>query len=192
MGPDALPDRPSRLVTSSYTIKSEDHQTVLQPFGCLTPTVDVFASATNHRFPRYWTQMHSAWQRSWSKEFIWANPPLEWLEQVVRKFISDKAQGILLLPDYSSTCPSKEVAYRGALAFITLKDDTFLPHTKLFLREKGKALGPTPWKGGTPAVLVDGSLDSLPSEVDLARISAVGFRYEEDTDLMMPLWSPKF
>ena len=26
----------------------------------------------------------------------------------------------------------------------------------------------------------------------MARILAVGFRYEEHTDLMMPIWSPKF
>ena len=120
MAPDALPDRPSP-----------------------TSIVDAFVSAANHQFPRYRTEMDSTWQRSWSEEFIWDNPPFELLGQVVRKFISDNAQWILLLLIYSSTCPSKEVAYRGALAFITLKDYTFLPHTKLFLREKGKALGPT-------------------------------------------------
>ena len=117
---------------------------------------------------------------------------MEQLEQVVKKFISDKAWGTLLLPDYSSTCPSKEAAYRGALDSITLANYTFLPGTKLFLRENGKALGPTPCKEGTRAVWVDRSLDALPSEVDIARMSALGFRYGEDTDLMMPIWSPEF
>ena len=39
--------------------------------------------------------------------------------------------------------------------------------------------------------MVDGSLDALPSEVDLAWISTLGFGYEADTELMMPIWSPK-
>ena len=94
-------------------------------------------------------------------------------------------------PDYYSTCPSKAAAYCGALYSIRLADYTFPSYTKLFWKQNGKALGPTPWKEGTRVVLVDGSLDALPSEVDIARISAVGFRYGEDTDLMMPIWSPK-
>ena len=190
--PDVLLDGPRRWITSSDTIKSEDIQTVLQHFNCPTPTLDAFASAANHQFPRHWIEMDSSWQRFLSKDFIWASPPLEWLKQVVRMFISDKAQGIILLPDCSSTCPSKGGAYCGALDSITLADYTFRPHTKLLFSKNGKALGPTPWKVGTRAVWVKRSLDSLPSEVDIARISAVGFRYEEDTDLMMPIWSPKF
>ena len=73
-----------------------------------------------------------------------------------------------------------------------MADYTFPPHTKVFLREDGKALGPTPWKGDTRAVWVDGSLDALPSKVDVARTLAVGFRYDEDSDVMMQIWSPKF
>ena len=73
--------------------------------------------------------MDSSWHNAWCKEYIWANSPFEWLEQVVRKFILDKAQQILLLPDNSSTCPSKEAAYCGALDSITLGDYTFLLHT---------------------------------------------------------------
>ena len=87
-----------------------------------------------------------------------ANPWSEGLEQIVQKFISDKAQGNSLLLDYSSTCPSKEAAYRGALNSITLAGCTFPPHTKLFLSENGKASGPTPWSGGTWAIWVDGTL----------------------------------
>ena len=108
MPPDVLPDRPSGWITSSYTVKLENLQTVLQKFGCPTPTVDAFASAADGGFPRYWTEIDSAWQQSWSKEIICANLPFEWLEQVVETFISDKGEGILLLPDYSSTCISKE------------------------------------------------------------------------------------
>ena len=73
MPPDVLPDRPSRWITSSYTIKSQHLQKVLQHFGCPKPTVDALASAANHGFPRLWTEMDSAWQRTWSKDFIWAN-----------------------------------------------------------------------------------------------------------------------
>ena len=43
MLPEVLPDRPSRWITSSYTITSEHRQTVLQHFGCPTCTVDAFA-----------------------------------------------------------------------------------------------------------------------------------------------------
>ena len=111
---------------------------------------------------------------------------------MVKKFIWDKAQGILLLPDFLSKCPSEEAAYPGTLDSITSADYAFPPHTKLFLRENRKALGPTPWKGGSRADSVEESLNPLPAEVDIAMISAVGFRYEEDTDLMMPIWSPKF
>ena len=148
---------------------------MLRHFGCPTPTVDAFASAANQRLPWYWPETPSAWGRSWPKEFIWANLPFEWFEQVVKKFISDKARRIRLLPDYSSTCPSKEAAYLGALDSITLADYAFLPHNNLFLRGNGKAWGPTPWKGGTRALWLDGSLGALPSQIDSARISVVGY-----------------
>ena len=88
--------------------------------------------------------MDSALRRSWSKGFILANSPFQWLYQIVQKFILDKAQGTLFLPNYSSTCPSKETAYRGAMHCITLAVYTFPPHSKLFLRENGTALGPAP------------------------------------------------
>ena len=76
-----LPDRSSPWITSFYTIKFGHLQMVLQHSGCAKPTMDAFASAANHRFPRYWTKTNSAWQRTPSKEFISANPP------VVQKFI---------------------------------------------------------------------------------------------------------
>ena len=184
MPQDVLPDRPTRWVTSSYTIYLQHLQTWLQHVGYPTPTVDALPSAGNHQFSRYWTKMDGAWQQKWS------NPWSEWLEQVVQKFISDKAQQMLLLRDYSSACPFNEAAHRGALNSITLADCTVPPHTKLFLSGNGKASGRTPCNGGTWAIWVDGFLDALPSEVDTARISAVRFQYEEDTDLMMPIWSP--
>ena len=73
---------------------------MLQHFGCCMSTVDAFALAATHQFTPYWIAMDSARQRSWPKESIWANAPFQWLEQVAKKFISDKVQGILLLPDY--------------------------------------------------------------------------------------------
>ena len=97
--------------------------------------------------------MASAWQRSWSKEFIWATPPFEWLLQVVQKFISNKANGILLLPDCSSTCPSKEAAYPGALDSITLADYTFPPQKKAFLEGKWHIIGFHALEGGYPGCL---------------------------------------
>ena len=154
---------------------------MLQRFGCPTPTVYAFASTTNYPIPRYWTDMHRAWQHAWSKKFIWADLPFKWLAQVVKKFFSDKADGILLMPDYSSKCVSKQVAYRGALDCLTLEDYTFPPHTKLLSREIGKALGPTPLKEATLALWVDWSLDALPSEVDIARNSGWDF------DMRIPL-----
>ena len=146
---------------------------------------------TTH-FPRYWTKIDSAGQRSWSKAHLRSIGSSKSSGNSFRT----RPQGILLLPDYSSTCPSKEAAYCGALHCITLADYTFPPHTKLFLRENSKALGPTPWKGASRAVWVDELLNAMPSEVDIARISAVGFRYcyryEEDADLMMAICNPKF
>ena len=165
---------------------------MLQHFGCPTPTVDAFVSAANDQIPQYWTEMNSAWQRSRSSGFIWASPPFVWLKNVIKKLNSDKAHWILLLQDYSSTCSSKEAAYRGALDSITLANQTFQPHTQLFLRENGNSMGPTPWNGGNRAVWVDVSLDALPSEENIARTSAVGFQYKEDTDLRMPILSPNF
>ena len=63
---DVLPEGPSRWMTSCYTIRSEHLKTEIQHFGSPTPTMDALASAANHQFPRCWTEMDSAWQRSLS------------------------------------------------------------------------------------------------------------------------------
>ena len=68
--PDFLSDRPPRWVVSSYTLKSERLQEVLQHFGWPTLTVDALASTVNHRFLEYCTETDSAWQKSWSKELF--------------------------------------------------------------------------------------------------------------------------
>ena len=81
-----------------------------------------------------------------------------------------KSQRLQEVKDHVN-CPTPTVdafasaAYRGALDIVTLVDYTFPPHTKLFLRENGKPLCLTPWKGGTRAILVDGSPDAMPCEL---------------------------
>ena len=68
----------------------------------------------------------------------------------------------------------------------------FRPTPSRSYKKMAKHWDPSLERGVRGPFSVDGSLPALPSEVHIARFSAVGFRYEEYTDLLMPIWSPQF
>ncbi len=71
---------------------------------CPTPTADAFADTVNHRFPRWWGEggEHSnALTRQWGEEpMIWCNPPFQLLPQVVEKAIKERANVLLICPNW--------------------------------------------------------------------------------------------
>jgi len=67
-----------------------------------TPQVDAFASATNARFPHFWTKEDDAFDHDWSSDFLWINPPFGHLDSVVRKVIIDEATAIIVAPEWKS------------------------------------------------------------------------------------------
>ena len=122
---------------------------MLKLFGCVTLA---FALAANHQIPRYWTKMDSAWQRFWSKEVILGNPLFEWLEQLVQKFIRDKASCILHLLDYSSKMELQRCCLPGRIGrYHPHKLPPSVPH-EVLAEEKWKGNGSRSCKGGTRAV----------------------------------------
>ena len=71
-------------------------------------TVDVFASSSNTKCPRYYAFYDTpgasgqGLASSWHDEIIYCFPPLPLILFAIRKFINDAAVGILIVPKYTS------------------------------------------------------------------------------------------
>ena len=59
---------------------------------------DMFASASNHQLPVYFTKEVDAMKELWSKERLWIFPPTELLPKVLRKIVKDQTKATLVTP----------------------------------------------------------------------------------------------
>ena len=150
--------RSSPWKTMDYALNDMLVQKVLDHFKMGTPSVDCFAAAHNARFPRYWSEEDSAWERSWGlhrQGLLWMNPPFDKFEEVMSKIRKDKALAIVIVPGWQKT------------AWWTLMEEMAVDKLCLgrghgtFLREGKFKMPPPRW--AVWAVLVDGNLPSLES-----------------------------
>ena len=69
----------------------------------VTPEVDLFADASNHRFPIWYGEggvcVNSFLVRWTNDKLYWCNPPCSLLDAVVRKLKEDKCRMVLICPD---------------------------------------------------------------------------------------------
>lgn len=73
----------------------------------ITPEIDLFASRLNNQIARY-VSWHpdpgavavDAFSVDWSTEIIYAFPPFSLIGKVLQKFVNDKAEGILIVPNW--------------------------------------------------------------------------------------------
>ena len=61
-------------------------------------TVDVAASDTNHKLPRYYTKQQDGLAQSWKGERVWCNPPYSRIRPWLQKAINENVLAVFLLP----------------------------------------------------------------------------------------------
>lgn len=100
-------DRESRRVNidTEWELGNSFFQTIVEKWGL--PELDLFASRSNAK-----TEAFCSWKRdpeacyidaftvNWSKHFFYAFPPFAMVAKVLQKMISDKAQGIVVVPQW--------------------------------------------------------------------------------------------
>ena len=136
----------------TYAVRKDVIREIVRGLNCPSPTVDAFANARNHRFPRWWGEggEHTdSFSVPWSREeFLWCNPPFSRFQQVVDKLKKDKAQCILVMPDWPSRTYWQEVQDMKRAAVY------FSPGSEIFELEGQPAPG---IKWGLWAYWLDGS-----------------------------------
>lgn len=82
--------------------------TILEQYDRI-PTVDLFASRNNTKCKKFvsWLRDPEAWAvdaftLDWSKFYFYAFPPFSLILRALQKIISDKAEGILVVPNWTS------------------------------------------------------------------------------------------
>ena len=134
--------------------------------------------------------MNRTWQKSWSKEFIWANPVR--MARTGRPVAhqgpskgDSAATGLFIHLPVQRGCLLWRIGRHNPGGLHISAPHQSVPEGK-WQSTRSHAL-----EGGYQGVLGDGSFDALPSKLEIARISVVRFRYEEDTNLMVPIWGTK-
>jgi hypothetical protein len=90
-----------KWVTCDYAVTEDLVKKIVERFG--TPTLDAFASEKNRRFSRFWSEKNSAWTKNWKNHgLLWINPPYDEMERVVAKIVEDKAEAILIVPQWDT------------------------------------------------------------------------------------------
>lgn len=106
---NVIADKQSRItsVETEYSLNSSVFQNIVHKFGF--PVIDLFASHLNHK-----CKMFVSWKRDpdsiavdaftidWGRGYFYAFPPFAVIAKVLNKIIYDKAQGILVVPDWKT------------------------------------------------------------------------------------------
>ena len=92
--------------TQRFIVSKAMISDILMRLHAPNPTVDAFADEQSSKCVRFWGpggEAESGWSKSWSYDrvgVIWANPAFSDLVDVVKKIKQDKAQVILVAPDW--------------------------------------------------------------------------------------------
>ena len=87
----------------AYQVMTAVMTEMLSALGCPTPAIDAFADPNHHCFQRWWGpggEKEDAFAQSWDKELRWCNPPFSCLDRVVVKAIAERANIVLVCPDW--------------------------------------------------------------------------------------------
>ena len=186
---------------AAYTLLPSLREQVLIDLGDLRPTVDLYADPKNHREPLYCTPLSSCYAYNWHDfQLCWANPPWSHLEKIVTKAVHDRAQVVVICPDWGET--AEAAAWRPFLDRMT-KVRVPIPAVPLYLPDGATSPLPAP-SSGSNASLIDGndcdiSLDELNPQVVkfLHRVnrgltrSGLLKRYGHDTPATTPKDEPE-
>ena len=169
-GGNVLPPAQSSLGISrkeAYSLLHSLREQVLIDLGDLRSSLDLYANPKNHTEPLYCTPLNSCYAYNWHHfQLCWANPPWSQLEKMVTKAVLDRAQVVVICPDWGQT--GKAAAWRKCLDRMT-KVRVPIADVPLYLQDGAASPLPSPrWKS-IPS-LIDGndcdiSLDELNSQV---------------------------
>ena len=88
-------------------LRKDIFQKICKLFG--SPEIDLFASRLNHQLERYvsWqpdpkAEYVDSFTENWGCDYFCAIPPFCTVNRVVQKCIHDKAEGILIIPEWPS------------------------------------------------------------------------------------------
>ena len=97
-------------------------------------TVDAFSCKAHRRMETYWSAHSDAFERDWSDQCLWINPPMTLLPRIVEKIYRDGAKGIIIFP------VMKNHTWFHALACITFFWWDIPEYKCIFEDPKGTAL----------------------------------------------------
>ena len=169
-GGNILPPVQSSLRISrreAYSLLPSLREQVLIDLGDLRPTVDLYANPKNHTEPLYCSLLNSCYAWNWHDfQLCWANPPWSHLQKMVTKAVLDRAQVVVICPDWGRT--GEAAAWRPLLDRMT-KVRVPIPDVPLYVPDGATSPLPAPrWR--SIASLIDGndcgiSLDALNFQV---------------------------
>ena len=135
--------------------------------GDLRPTVDLNANPGNRTEPLHFTPLNSCYAYNWHDfQLCWPNPPWSHLEKMVTKGVLNRAQVVVICPDWGQA--GEAAAWRLFLDRM-IKVRVPIPDVPLYLPD-GATNPLTAPRWGSIASLIDGndcdiSLDELNSQV---------------------------
>lgn len=106
---NTIADRESRKINidTEWELSDYAYSQIINSFGI--PEFDLFASVQNYKCNRYasWkldphSEIVDAFTFSWHNIFFYAFPPFSLISRVLQKIVTDKAQGILIVPYWRS------------------------------------------------------------------------------------------
>ena len=151
----------------AYSLLPSLREQVLIDLGDLRPTVDWETNQKNHTEPLYCTPLISCYAYNWHDfQLCWVNPPWSHLEKMVTKAVLDRAQVLVICPDWGQT--GEAAAWRPFLDRMT-NVRVPIPDVPLYLPDGATSPLPAP-RWGSIASLIDGndcdiSLDQLNPQV---------------------------
>lgn len=90
---------------TEYELSNSVFREIVEAFG--VPDIDLFASRSNHKCPRYvsWkkdpgSEAIDAFTISWKEFYFYSFPPFSIILKVLRKICKDKAEGIMVVSDW--------------------------------------------------------------------------------------------
>ena len=140
--------------------------------------MDLYANAKNHTEPLYCTPLNSCYAYNWHNlQLCWASPPWSHLEKMVAKAVLNRAQVVVICPDWGQT--GEAAAWRPFLDRMT-KVRVPIPDVPLYLPDGATSPLPAPgW--GSIASLIDGNDCDI--SLDELNLQVVKFRHRVNPGL---------
>ena len=104
-----IADKYSRVknIDTEWELSSSAYNKIVECFG--SPNIDLFASRSNKKCEVYCSRgwdpecfQIDAFTLNWSNWYFYAFPPFSIILKILRKVVEDKAEGILVVPDWPS------------------------------------------------------------------------------------------